>query len=140
MRPYASIGLFIALIVVLSGIFAGIYLFYKGPVDTENIKPVYTITAADLQREFSKNEDAASRKYINKIIEVRGNIASIDKTEGNNINISLKTSDDMSSVICTITELKGRDHISQGDEITIRGVCSGFLMDILMNNCSIISR
>jgi hypothetical protein len=138
MRPYFNIGLFIALIVVLSVISAGVYLFYKGPVDTGNIKPDFTVAAVDLQREFSENESAASEKYINKIIEVKGIIASVDKAEGNNINISLRTGDETSSVICTVTGLKGREDLQQGNEITVRGVCSGFLMDVLLNNCSII--
>jgi hypothetical protein len=139
MRPYVNIGLLIALIVILSAIFAGIYLFNKGPVDTGSIKPDFAITAVDLQREFSEDEAAASKKYINKIIEVKGNIATVDKTEGNNINISLKTGDEMSSVICTVAVVKGSGNIKPGDEITVRGVCSGFLMDVLLNNCSIIS-
>jgi hypothetical protein len=140
MKPYTKIGLLIALIVILSAIFAGVYLFNKGPVDTGSVKPDFTVSATDLQREFSENEPAASEKYINKIIEVKGIITSVDKAEGNNINISLKTGDDMSSVICTVTGLKGRENLRPGNEISVRGVCSGFLMDVLMNNCSIIPR
>lgn len=140
MRPYFNLGLLIALLVILSVIFAGVYLFYKGPVDTAGVKPDITVTATELQREFRDNEDAASEKYINRIVEVKGTVASMDKAEGNNFNINLKTGDEMSSVICTVTDARGIGNIRQGDEITIRGICSGFLMDVLLNNCSIIRK
>jgi hypothetical protein len=92
-----------------------------------------------LQKEFEDSEAAASAKYINKIIEVSGSIASVTKSDSNNVNISLKSSNDLSSVICTIASADPSKY-KTGDELTIRGECSGFLMDVLLNNCAIVQK
>ena len=44
----------------------------------------------------------------------------------------------MSSVICTFPKLTDPSKFKTGEEITLRGECSGFLMDVLLNNCSIV--
>jgi pectate lyase len=137
MRPYYKIALLAALLVVLSAVSSAVYLFYKEAADTGSMKPDFTISATDLQKEFEQNEAAASTKYTNKILEVKGTISSLTKTEGDNVNITLKTASDLSSVICTFPASRVPSQLKEGDEITIKGVCSGFLMDVLLNNCAV---
>jgi exonuclease VII large subunit len=77
-------------------------------------------------------------RYINKIIEVNGTIASVTPADSTHLNISLKTGSDMSSVICTFQNITDPSKYKSGEEITLRGECSGFLMDVLLNNCAIV--
>jgi RecJ-like exonuclease len=136
-QPYFKIALLTGLIVVLSGICIAVYLYYEEAVDTGSVKPDFIITATQLQKEFESDEAAASSKYINKVLQVSGTIASIKQTEGSNVNITLKTESDLSSVICTFPASRITSKINEGEEITVKGQCSGFLMDVLLNNCAV---
>jgi len=138
MKPYIKIALFVVLIIAISGILAALILFNKKHPDTAKAKPDYVINATALQKEFEDNEKTASARYINKILEVSGTIASLTPADSNHLNISLKTGSDLSSVICTFTGINDPSKFKPGDVITLRGECSGFLMDVLLNNCATI--
>ncbi len=136
MKLYVKIALFVVLFIAVSAILAALILYNKKHPDTAKTKPDFIIAAPLLQKEFEDNEKTASARYINKILEVTGTIASITPAGSNHLNISLKTGSDMSSVICTFPAVGDQSRLKTGDEITLRGECSGFLMDVLLNNCS----
>jgi hypothetical protein len=138
MKTYVKVALFIVSFIAISAILAALYMFNLKHTDMAKAKPDFVVTSTVLQKEFEDNETTASAKYINKIVEVSGNIASVAKADSNTLNISLKTGSDISSVICTLTVFGDISDLKPGDEITLRGECSGFLMDVLLNNCAII--
>jgi hypothetical protein len=138
MKPYAKIALFLVSFIALAAILAALYFYNLKHTDMAKAKPDFIVTASALQKEFEDNEPAASARYINKILEVTGTIASITRTDSNNLNISLKTGSDVSSVICTFQAIGDPSKFKAGDDIKLRGECSGFLMDVLLNNCAII--
>jgi hypothetical protein len=138
MKTSVKIALFVVFFIALGGILAALYMFNMKHTDTAKAKPDFVVTATDLQKEFENNETAASTKYINKIVEVKGTIASIRPAENNSVNITLVTGSEMSSVICTFITLADHSKLIVGDSVTIRGECSGYLMDVLMNNCALI--
>jgi hypothetical protein len=140
MKFYVKVALFIVLVIAVAGILYALILFNKKHVDTSKAKPDFVITAITLQKEFEDNEKIASAKYINKILEVSGTIASITPADSSHLNISLKTGSDMSSVICTFPLAGNENRFKSGEEIRLRGECSGFLMDVLLNNCSPITK
>lgn len=136
MKPFVKIALFVVFFFAVGAMLVALIMFNKKHTDTAKAKPDFVITATVLQKEFEDNETAASARYINKILEVSGTIASITQTDSLNLNVSLKTGNDMSSVICTFHNRADNPRFNQGDEITLRGECSGFLMDVLLNNCA----
>ena len=138
MKTSVKIALGVVLFIAIGGILAGLYMFNMKHTDTAKAKPDFIITATVLQKEFEDNETAASAKYINKIVEVTGSVASVKIAENKSVNITLTTGSDMSSVICTLTSLADPSKLKSGDAVTIRGECSGYLMDVLLNNCSLI--
>ena len=123
-----------------------LYLYNLKHTDMAKARPDFNITATALQKEFEVNETTASARYINKVIEVTGTIASVMQAGGNNLNISLKTGNDISSVICTFPAIGDASKIKTGDNIVLRGECSGFTqlfpgeppLDVLLNNCAVI--
>ncbi len=139
MKPYIKISLFVIVVIVLFGILYGLILFFQKHSDLSKAKPDYIITAVSLQKEFEGNEAAASAKYIKKILEVSGSVSSVTQADSNNVNISLKSGNDLSSVICTFASADP-SKFKTGDEIIIRGECSGFLMDVLLNNCAVVPK
>jgi hypothetical protein len=140
MKPYIKITLFIILAVAVITILTALIAFNKKHADTAKVKPDFVITATTLQKEFEDNETAASARYINKIIEVSGIIASTSLSDSAHLNISLKTGSDISSVNCVFPAIGDLSKFKPGDEITLRGECSGFLMDVLLKNCAIIAK
>lgn len=138
MKTYVKIALFVVIFIVLAAILAALYMFNLKHTDMAKAKPDFVITATQLQKAFEDNETLATGKYTNKIIEISGKIASVKSLENNIVNISLVTGSDLSSVICTFPAITDPSKFRTGDEITVRGECSGFLMDVLLNNCAVI--
>jgi hypothetical protein len=140
MKTYIKIALFVVTFIALSAILAALYLYNLKHTDMAKAKPDFVISAAVLQKAFEDDETAASTKYINKIIEVTGTIATVKSGENNVLSISLVTSSDISLVICTFPAINDHTKFNKGDEITLRGECSGFLMDVLLNNCAAVNK
>jgi hypothetical protein len=138
MKTYIKVALFFVSFITLAGILAALYMYNLKHTDMAKAKPDYVITATQLQKEFEDNETTASAKYTNKIIEVTGKIVSIKPADNNVTNITLATGSDFSSVICTFPAIADPSKLLQGSEITLRGECSGYLMDVLLNNCAVI--
>lgn len=138
MKPIVKIALFTVFIFAIAAILAGLYFYTEKHPDMAKARADFKITATELEKEFEENEQTASTKYINKILEVSGEVASVNPSENNIMNISLKTGNDMSSVICTLAASGDASKLNSGEKIIIRGVCSGFLMDVLLNNCVIV--
>jgi hypothetical protein len=140
MKTYVKIALFIVTFIALSGILAALYLYNLKATDMSKAKPDFIISAPALLKAFEDDETAASAKYIEKVLEVTGIIASVKSGENNILSVSLVAGSDMSSVICTFPAIADHSKFRTGDEITLRGECSGFLMDVLLNNCAAIEK
>jgi tRNA_anti-like len=140
MKTSIKITLFIVLAVVLITFLTALIGFNKKHADTAKAKPDFVITATILQKEFEDNEEAASAKYINKILEVNGIVTSAAPSDSTHLNVSLKTGSDISSVNCVLPASGKLSKFKPGEEITLRGECSGFLMDVLLKNCAIITK
>ena len=137
MKGYVKIALFVVFLFAVASILIALSLYFKKHSDLATTKPDFVITSTALQKEFEDNEKTASEKYINKIIEVKGSVSSVTQADSSNINISLKTGNDLSSIICTFAGTD-KSKFKTGEDVTVRGECSGFLMDVLLNNCALI--
>lgn len=135
MKPIVKIALFVVFFLALGGILAALILFNKQHKDLLKVKPDYIISAADLQKAFEDSEAEAAAKYVNRVIEVNGRIESVKTGEENFLSVTLRTGSDFSSVICTFPAGTDPSLFSSGNMVTLRGECSGYLMDVLMNNC-----
>jgi hypothetical protein len=137
MKTYVKIALGVVLFVAIAGIGAGLYFYNLKPKNLSSVKPDFVMSSTELQKAFEDNEGAATTKFVSKVIEVSGEIASVKQGENNSINISLRTGSEMSSVICTFPASTKPGELAAGATVTIHGVCSGYLMDVLLNNCAI---
>lgn len=138
MKTYIKIALFFVSFIALSGILAALYMYNLKPGNMAKAKPDFILSATILQKAFEDNETTASTMYINKTLEVSGTIASVKPAANNVLNISLETGSVLSSVICTFPAITDASKFRAGEKITLRGQCSGFLMDVLLNNCAVI--
>lgn len=138
MRKSVKTALVTVILLGLTGLGIGLYLYNKQDRNLQKEKPDFKITSIDLQNAFEENEAASIARYVNKIIEVTGTIESVKAGEGNITSVILKTGSALSSVICTLSSKADPADLVPGNEVVIRGECSGFLMDVLLNNCVII--
>jgi len=125
--------LIILLVITITGIY-GVYLFNKKPVDTRDQNANFEISAADLVKEFSANEEASSKKYVDKILIVTGEIKEINMSAS---TLFLDGSDPLITITCSFYT-DGNDQLKKlkpGDVIEVKGKCTGKLIDIVMNNC-----
>lgn len=133
--------IFIGAAAVLVIVIAGLYFFNLGSSDLSNSEPDYNLTAPELYSEFSSNETRASETYIDKVIDVSGTVLAKETLNDNIVNISLDSGNPFGLVICTFSGKHEEilSNIEIGDSLTIRGICSGMLMDVLMNNCVLVN-
>lgn len=139
MKSSVKIALFVVFFVALGGILIALYMYNMQHKDLQKIKPDFVITAADLQKAFEDNDTLATSKYVNKIMEITGIIESVNIGKDNILSVIIKTGSDFSSVICTFPLTADTTKFIVGDQVTIKGECSGFLMDVLLNNCVLIN-
>ena len=115
------IAIVVGLVAILGG-GAVYYQLHKPAPSAANGKAIL-FRADDLAKEYNKDEKAADAKYLNKVIEVTGMVSEVDNNQDGGIMAILQTTDPSVGIQCTMREKKVV--ITKGQEITIRGFCSG---------------
>ena len=123
-------------IAILSGVGFGVYIFNKPHQSIANETPAFQLDAAALVSDYDKDEKSANAKYLGKIIEVKGVIAEKLKDKNGNINVTLQ-GPELAGIGCEF-EPKAQGSLSnlkEGQEVKIKGICTGVLMDVVMVDC-----
>jgi hypothetical protein len=113
----------------------GFYLYNKPVASLQNKTPDVEVTAAQLVSEYENNEQTANEKYLGKLVQVSGTIAATLNEEGKQ-KLHLDSGNPMSLVICEAEEGKSWGDAAPGDEIKIKGLCSGYLTDVILVQCT----
>jgi len=128
--------IFYAILIIVLGI--GVYIFYRVSKPRQglvNVSPAVTITANELYRQYQANEPAADSLFLDKVIEVTGTIADIEATDST-LSLELKGGES-GGVNCSIAGGTRTNSFKSGDAVTLKGRCSGFLMDVTLTDCVI---
>lgn len=127
--------LLIAILVWVLLIAMGLYIYNKPHSSAANIKPDYSLDATDLYKQFQQDEAVANKKYLDKVIEVKGTVAEVQRS-GKNATVELRGESAMGGINCSFTNMEPNIQItSKGSLLTIKGKCSGFLMDVNLVDC-----
>ena len=122
-------------ILVLIGLSLLVFLnMPKANVQSKNTD--ITITADALFDAFNKNEKVSNRKYIGKVVEVSGVINEIDKDKNGSTVLLLESKDDFNGILCTLDNYN--NSVAVGQNVTVKGVCTGKLADVVINKGRII--
>lgn len=126
-------------VVILGAIGAGIgYYLYNKPVESlENKKADIEVTAAKLLSDYETDENAANAQYLGKIVQVSGTVADV-LNEGGKIIIHLNTDNPISLIICNLEDGAAQPDVAAGAEIKVKGNCSGYLSDVVLDRSSIV--
>jgi hypothetical protein len=130
----------VLLMVGFLSVFIGYKIYNKPHINVAEEATDIALTASMLLIDFSKDETKANAKYLDKIIAVKGVVTHIVE-EGEKRAITLQASDDFGSIICYLAEddSMNRDAIKKGQTIVLKGICTGFLMDVILVKCVIIN-
>lgn len=111
---------------------AGGLMFYqanKAPASVLDMNTDFSVSAEKLLADFEHNESEANKKYLDKVIEIEGLV--IKKSISNNkTSIYIDANNDLSNVIFQLKE--DNNDIREGDKIKIKGICTGYLLDVIL--------
>ncbi len=116
-----------------------LYNFYNRPmqINVSEIENINQIPIDDVITMFKDDEEKANATFVEKVIEVEGVIKEISFLNNRHTIILNSKSFTQSFVICDISPL-GNDKVHKftiGDTVVLRGVCKGYLLDVIMLNC-----
>ena len=110
--------------------------YTRGLPGTSRMHAIFHVTADDLVSDFLMEERSATDKYAGKVVSVYGMVNKI-QIGRSGYSVYLNASSPTSSVLCQFpedasTEIKS---LKPGMLITVKGICTGYLMDIVLERC-----
>jgi len=94
-----------------------------------------TISADTLYHQYQADEHSADQKYMGKVISVTGRLTEIQHS-GNSVIWILSTQPGGGGVNCQLfAGTKVDPEPKTGDPVTVKGRCTGFLMDVNLADC-----
>ncbi len=126
-------------VLILATFIAGIYgwnEYHRTQTNTADLAVVFNKSASQIVQEFEKNETSANALYNDKVIAISGKLVQLNITDTTQ-QIILAGPVSSGGVICDF-ESNQRDQLKKlkiGSGITVVGVCTGFLMDVVMVRC-----
>lgn len=129
---------FILIIIISGGAYYYVFVYAKNNHrNVQNEKGV-EVTAEQIVQSFITNEAIANTTYLNKTIQVTGTAGNVSLNQDSLVTVTLQTSDVMSSVFCTLQ--KGQSAPAENSTIIVKGICTGYLSDVLLNESIIIKK
>lgn len=131
----------IALIIAVPGSLYFYKEYNRKPADISDVQPVTKVKATAIIDQYEKDEIKANHQYLGKTIQVEGTITEIIHQD-TLTNVLIGDTGSMHKVSC----LLDKRHISlinqykAGQQITVKGICTGFLLDVELNRCVIVEK
>ena len=114
--------------------------YHRKPDDISGFKPVEKINFSVIVNGYKNDETIANKQFLGKIIQVSGPVADIIKQQDTIINVFIGDLNSLHKVSCLLDKRNAGsiDKYSKGNDITIKGICTGFLLDVELNRCVIV--
>ncbi len=125
---------------VVAAIGVWFFVFYKPTHfkrDVADEKGI-VVAATAIVNAYVSNEAEANKQFLNKAVEVTGEVMDVKKDQEGKTTVALKGGDAFSNVFCTLKETA--TNIQGGTQITIKGVCTGFLSDVVISDAVIVAK
>jgi tRNA_anti-like len=116
--------------------FAWAYHLYVKPHESAAGETAdFAIDADSLYQQYQANEHVADQKYLGKVIEVSGKLSEIQHSGSSEIWI-LSPQTGGGGINCQLfAGTKPDPEPKSGDVVTVKGRCTGFLMDVNLADC-----
>jgi flagellar basal body-associated protein FliL len=126
MRKWVKVVLIVGAIGILAAAGVVYYVYNKPHRDVAKEQGVQ-LSAQNLYDAFRTNEDAANKLYLDKAIELKGEVADVSTNQDGKVVVNFKTSDPLFVINCTFKDNPGT--LTPGQTITFKGICTGYIPD-----------
>jgi hypothetical protein len=127
----------IILVALAVFLFVKFYIFKVSDTSVSSRKADIELTAIDLLKSFEADEKAANTQYLNKVVQVKGLVDNVTESKAD-FAVYLKEKDNTSGVMCSFDKSEfQKNPIKAGDQVSIKGICNGYLMDVVLNKCAV---
>lgn len=122
---------------VVLGLFGAYFMYNKPHKNMESAKADLSVSAEELFTEYETDEARANEKYLEKIVVVKGQVKDYSTNEEGHISLTLQSNSEMFGVICELDNLTdhARTEFAIGETVSIKGICTGMLMDVVLVRC-----
>jgi hypothetical protein len=131
-------------VIVLAGL--GALYAYKEynrkPADLTHIAPQEITDVPSMVNLYDSNETKANENFLGKIVEIKGLVSEVINVEDTLLTVMLGSKEEMHRVSCLLNkeQLVNLKKCEVGQQATIKGICTGFLLDVEMNRCVILNK
>ncbi|HEX5026670.1 MAG TPA: hypothetical protein VFV68_15425 [Agriterribacter sp.] len=129
----------IFLAVALVCLAAAWYWYNKPREGIENKTTQVAIPAELLYEGYNRDEAAADKEFLNKVIEVKGKVNEII-INGNDAVLMMGINANGSGISCLFSPAGQLESakLQKGMEVVVKGKCTGFNIDVNLTDCIII--
>jgi len=130
---------FLMLLLLIAASITGLYAYSeynRGLPDTHQLKPSFKLNTDEFLKQFEANEAEATTRYVDNTISVHGTIGSTHITD-TTATVFLNDASSTASIICEFQKESSKElqKLKTGDPVTIKGICSGYLLDVILVRC-----
>lgn len=136
-----NIKILIGLIILMSiVILYALNLYNKPHLNVEKTEADLVINIHELLDDYKNDENLANGKYVDQVIQISGEISEINIENGNSI-IIFKDSTGTSSVMCHMSPEENLKvlKLKKDGEIILKGICTGYLLDVILIRCVLVN-
>lgn len=126
--------LIILLIVFIAGLGVAWYLYNKPVESISGVQPVHSLTADQLFSAYETDESSADSMHLNKVIEVSGTVQEV-QSDTSGITVTLQTASGIFGIKCQMDKNENSTELGKGQEVKLKGICTGYLMDVVLVRC-----
>lgn len=129
-----------ALLVLAIGGGVGYYLFNKPPDQLQSARPAFELSGTELFEAFENNEQAANQKYLDQVVQVTGQLVKSNTNENGQTILTLQAGSGMFGIQCELdpTVDHPTTNFQTGQTLTVKGICTGMLMDVVLVRCVVV--
>ena len=127
----AVIGIIILILVVR-------WIFQPAAKSVEKQEAEFMFGSSALVHEFETDEEMANSLYLDKVIQVKGTVNNVSD-DGTVVVVTLKDPESVSGVLCSFdVNSVSSEKLITGTEITVKGICTGYLLDVVLTKCALV--
>lgn len=130
--------IFIVFSLICMSLFVAYSYVNRGVADTTMIQAEETFTTNELLSKFQSKQQKLEG-FIEKAIEIEGEIKEITFQDGK-YSLILKGDSDINYILCEMQSNQNNTivRLQEGQDIKLKGILKGFLMDVILLHCVII--
>jgi hypothetical protein len=137
-KKFFIAGIVILVLLIIGGSW-GWYKYNKPHQGVKGIKASASLDATALYGAFQADETKANTQYLGKVLEVRGKVTSVSLAPGS-LGVQLDAGGSaQGGISCGMTDKDktGLAKVSKDTYVTVKGRCTGYLMDVNLVDCEI---